>query len=78
MLAKDSQPGWVRQDISGLGDAARFYESGPTGEQASHMLYSRKGTQLVSVLAKFTSVPATADLSVHRYGAIVTKAYSSK
>jgi hypothetical protein len=75
-LAKDSAPGWARQDVSGLGDAARFYESGPTDEQASHMMYTLKEPLLVGLLVKFTNVPDSADLSVHRYGAIVSKVYS--
>lgn len=75
-LAKDSLAGWTRQDVAGVGDTARFYESGPTGNQASHMMYALKGPLMVSFLAKFTAVPQGADLSVYRYGAIANKIYS--
>lgn len=75
-LAVDSAVGWVRQDVIGVGDQARFYESGPTGEQASHMLHALKGQRMVSFLARFTAVPEGSDLSVSRYGSIANKVFS--
>lgn len=74
-LAVDSAVGWTRQDVTGIGDKARFYESGPTGDQASHMLHALQGSLMVSFLARFTSVPEGADLSVARYGAIADKVF---
>lgn len=72
-IAPDSIPGWTRRDISGVGDTARFYEFGPTSEDANHMLHAIEGDRIVALTSVFTTAPGGADLSESRYVAIVNK-----
>ncbi|WP_457962604.1 hypothetical protein M1E17_13770 [Arthrobacter sp. D1-29] len=72
-IAPDSIPGWTRRDIPGLGDTARFYEFGPTAEDANHMLHVLEDNRIVALTAVFTTAPDSADLSASRYTAIVKK-----
>jgi hypothetical protein len=72
-IAPDSIPGWTRRDISGVGDTARFYEFGPTSEDANQMFHTLKDGRIVALTAVFTTAPDGADLSVSRYAAIVNK-----
>lgn len=72
--ATDVSAGVKAQDISGIGDSARFYGgSRPAG--VGHVLFALKGTLVVTVSASFTEVPTGADLVPMRYGTIANKVY---
>lgn len=71
-IAPDAIPGWTRQDVPGVGDTARFYES-RASKPSRHMLHALEGNRMVALTAMFTTVPDGADLSAARYVAIINK-----
>lgn len=73
--APGTQNGMEPQQISGIGDNARFYGAvRPSG--IAHGLMALKGPKMATVLVRFKVAPAGSDLSPARYGAIISKIFS--